>query len=349
MATPTNLVGFDTVVIDGDWLLYMVSSTCENNYIEVRDSVNSTEVTRYKNITAFKKTVPADDTKTVRDDYIIEDKKELKNSNSLQVGMFTLLSKIKKIKSDTKAKKVILALAGTDNFRDRIPLPVKYKGQRPPNKPLVYYDLRKYAEEQLAVDIAVDQEADDLLSINQYSHRENGLSVSCTLDKDNRGISGYLHNPTTCETKYIEGLGTFWLDTSTTKKKLMGYGRCFEYIQWIVGDPVDFYHPQDLISAKCIENKQSNLTKVIKKMSAPVAFEQLKDFKTDKEWLVYIHNLYYSWYKDLKWYKTWDGKLIKDIDYIDILQCYVDCVHMRRWENDRIDIRQVFKNQGIIK
>lgn len=347
--TINNPKGFDTVVIDGDWLLYNISSTCENTYIEVKDSIESTDIRRFKNITDFRKTIPKAESATARSDYIIEEKKELKNINSFDTGVFSLKSKIAKIKRETGAKKVILALAGSSNFRDRIPLPVKYKGKRSSEKPLVYKDLRAYVEKYESVDIAIDQEADDLLSINQYRHKDDAKSVSCTLDKDNKSIPGYLHNPVTGLVKHITGLGTFSLDNSTTKTKLVGYGRCWEYIQWCIGDPVDCYHPQDLLSKKCIEDKQSKYTKVVKKMSATDAYNSMKDLKTDKQWLKYVHDLYYSWYKDLNWYKTWDGKLIKDIDYIDILQCYVDCVHMRRWENDRVDIRQVFKDQGIIK
>lgn len=345
MTIPNN---FETVVIDGDWLLYNISSTCENSYIEVRDCETSMPQ-RYKNITEFRKTIPKDESSTVRDDYIIDEKKELKSPTSFTTGVFSLKSKIEKIRRQSKAKKVIIALAGTSNFRDRIPLPVKYKGQRTSPKPLIFYDLRQYVEKHHVVDIAIDQEADDILSINQYKNKDTAKSISCTLDKDNRSIPGYLYNPTSETITYIEGLGSFELDESTTKKKIMGYGRCFEYIQWITGDSVDFYHPQDLLSQKCIENNQSNLTKVKKKLSATVVYKQVKDFKTDKEWLKYINDLYYSWYKDLKWYKTWDGQLIKNVDYIDILQCYVDCVHMRRWDNDRIDIRKVLKDQGIIK
>ena len=348
--TINNPQGFDTVVVDGDWLLYNISSTCENEYIEVRDSIDSTDVRRFKNITEFRKTIPKAESSTARTDYIIEDKKELKAPNSFDIGVFSLKAKISKIKRETNAKKVILALAGTSNFRDRIPLPVEYKGQRSAKgKPMVYYDLRAYVEKYENVNIAIDQEADDLLSINQYENKDTGKSVSSTIDKDNKSIPGYLHNPVTGTVKYISGLGSFNIDESTTKKKLVGYGRCWEYIQWCMGDSVDYYHPQDLLSKKCIEAKQSQYTKVVKKMSVTDAYKDMSKLKTDKDWLKYIHDLYYSWYKDLTWYKTWDNKLITNIDYIDLLQCYVDCVHMRRWENDRVDIRKVFKDQGIIK
>lgn len=339
---------FDTVIIDGDWLLYRISCSGENTYIEVKESPNSTPI-RYKNITTLRSTLPKSEHSQVYTDYIIEEKKELKSLDAKPKAIMSLKAKIAKIKRETGAKKCILAIGGDNNFRDEIPLPVPYKGQRRgKSKPLLFHYLKDHILKYENVVVAHGQEADDLLSINQYSHCQSGLCVSSTLDKDNRSIPGYLHNPETGEVVYISGLGSCQLIDKSSKKQLFGYGRCWEYIQWIVGDPVDYYHPQDLLSKDCISNHRSNLTKVKTKLNHTFVYNKVKTFTTDKEWLQLIHDIYYDWYKDIKWYLTHDNKRITNIDYIDILQCYVDCAHMRRWENDRVDIRQVFKKQGII-
>ena len=41
-------------------------------------------------------------------------------------------------------------------------------------------------------------------------------------------------------------------------------------------------------------------------------------------------------------------KKIDKGDWIDILQAYVSVVHMRRWENDEINIREVLKKYKLI-
>lgn len=338
---------FESLIIDGDWLLFSVTSICDRKYIEVRDSLESTPI-EYKNITTFRGTLDKEFRKTVRDDYIIEDKVVLKDKMHLGSCIHILGSKIQGYLSTAKAKKIVIAVAGSSNFRDRIPLPKKYKGERDNSKPLLYQELKNYVLNNYECLVAEDEEADDILSKNQYQHKDCGTSLSCTIDKDNKSIPGYLLNPNNDHVSYVEGLGGFGLKTSGSKQKLYGYGRCWEYIQWVIGDSVDNYHPLDLLSKKCIQNNQSNYTKVTTKPSDHIVYEEVKDFTTDKEWLQYIHDKYYSWYSNLKWYKTWDDKLIKDVDYIDILQLYVDCAHMRRWDDDKVDIRQVLKNQEII-
>jgi hypothetical protein len=40
--------------------------------------------------------------------------------------------------------------------------------------------------------------------------------------------------------------------------------------------------------------------------------------------------------------------IIQTRDAIDIAQMYFDCAHMRRWEDDRIDVRELFDKLGIV-
>ena len=338
---------FDKLYIDGDWLLYLIASICEDTYIEVQDS--SGKISEYKNITTFKKILQDKAIPFIKEDYQIESKKRLKPGDVKMKGIFSLKGKIGKIKRNCKASEVIIALGGTSNFRDRLPLPVKYKGNRDNlQKPLMLEELKQWLDQNYNVEYAIDQEADDIISINQYQGSIDKKIVVCTLDKDSRSIPGFLHNPTAEETIDIQGFGSHSLETKGTKKQLYGVGRVWEYIQWISGDKVDNYHPQDLLSKSLIEAKRSNLIVSSTKKGHAKIYEDTKDFTTDLEWLTYSHDLFYSWYKDLEWYYTWDDILVENATYLDIFQVYVDVVHMRRWEDDRVNIKDVLKKFEII-
>ena len=340
---------FEKVYIDGDWLLYLIAAICEDNYIEVQDSEGG-EVTEYKNITTFKQVLTERGDPYNKDDYIIESKKRLKPGDVKMKGIFSLQGKIKSIQKESKAKKVVIALGGKSNFRDRLPLPVKYKGNRDNiQKPLMINMLKSWIDNNYEVEYADDQEADDIISINQYLGSKDQKTIVCTLDKDSRSIPGYLYNPGTKEILDIKGLGSHCIKQKSKKKALYGEGRIWEYIQWIAGDAVDNYHPQDLLNKNLIAAKRSNLIIPSRKMSVVKIHEETKNFTTDKEWLQYCHDLFYSWYKDLEWYYTWDDVLIENATYLDMFQVYVDVVHMRRWDNDRVIIKDVLKNFDIIK
>lgn len=81
----------------------------------------------------------------------------------------------------------------------------------------------------------------------------------------------------------------------------------------------------------------------------PLSFyNTFKDIKTDKDAWTFVANLYKEAYGDVT---EWDanGVLVKGT-WIDILQAYVDVVHMRRWLTpiDRLIVRNILKQYEII-
>ena len=71
-----------------------------------------------------------------------------------------------------------------------------------------------------------------------------------------------------------------------------------------------------------------------------------KDLNTDKECLKVIKDVYYNWYKDVSFWTDYNGNKVEG-DWLDILQMYCDTVHMRRWDDDRIDIKKVLSDMEI--
>lgn len=339
---------FDTVYIDGDWLIYNIAYICEDNYIEVKDLDNNF-IDTYTNVTTFKGTLSKDKLLNYKDLFLIEQKKKLKDGNQYSKAVFSIKAKIRSILKETNATKAIIALGGDSNFRNELLLPVKYKGNRKDiQKPLMHPIIRKWVEDNCEIEIAQNEEADDIISKRQYEGYLNKKIIVCTEDKDARGTPGYLYNPNSKKIIFIDGLGKHELIQKTNKNVLYGTGRCWEYLQILMGDKVDFYHPQDLLTKTSIQNKRSNLKKSVSKLSDTKLYECTKNFTTDKQWFQFIHDMYYTWYKDLEWYYTWDDYKVEDIDYLDLLQTYWLCVHMRRWDNDAPNIVDTLKKQNIL-
>lgn len=249
------------------------------------------------------------------------------------IARATVANKIKKWKAATGCSRVIIAMGGPTNFRDRLALFQKYKDRPPSNKPLKLKDVRALIIETYHCVISDDCEADDIIAMYQFKGREDGSYIVCTEDKDAKQTPGYTFNPRTEEIRCCSGFGKIDLITkisASNKKtyKIDGYGRCFFYYQVVCGDPVDTYHP-------------------FPKVISPYRFyNEFKDITTDKEAWVYVANLYKQHYADVKSWIDWQGTEHVGT-WVDILQVYVDVVHMFRNANDRLDVKKILNQYDI--
>lgn len=330
---PDKLSG-SLLVIDGDFLAFKVASVLETRCVKVFDE--DKELYTFKNKTAFKKS------EDYNSDFIVKDSQILKDNYKITMTFITK-SIVNNLLKSSNTKTPLIVLGGNTNFRDRLSLPVAYKGNRIDKlRPLALRETKDNFSKLYNTIYAEDEEADDLISKFQYKsfvEKNKGLIV-CTPDKDAKGTPGYLFHP---EDKYltlIEGLG-FVSIKQTSKIKLIGEGRKFFYSQLLTGDPVDNYFPCDIYKQKKNIDKKSAILSDFK------VFNMLKDLTTDKECLEVIKNTYYDWYKDVTFWLDFTGNRVEG-NWLDILQMYCDVVHMRRWDDDRIDIRQVLTDMKII-
>lgn len=331
------------LVVDGDWLAYMVASALEKKSVKIYDE-DGVFVKEYKNKTMFK-----DDTKNYNPNFRIEDSQSLpKNYKNNMV--FLVKKSISKFLAESNCQSVLIAMGGPTNFRTDLHLPNAYKGSRKDlAKPLSLYEVRDYVTKAYPSVISDGEEADDILSKYQfmsYQNRERRI-VACTLDKDARGTPGYLYNPNESYLTFIEGLGylsrTAKESSSGAKKyKFYGEGRKWFYAQLLTGDKADDYFPCDIYKQLNVNSIKAPLITDLK------AFNYLKDCTTDKECWEVIANVYKGWYKDVKEWTDYAGKTVKG-DWIDILQLYVDVVHMRRFDNDRVIVKTVLSKFDIIE
>lgn len=178
-------------------------------------------------------------------------------------------------------------------------------------------------------------EADDLISRYQFRGRKDQSFIVVTEDKDAKQTPGHLYNPRKMKIQDCSGFGKLELITKVNAKgvktyKIDGYGRLWFYYQIVCGDKVDTYHP---------------FPKVVSDKTFYEAFDSITN---DREAWEVVVDWYKKHYGDIESYVDWSGKEHKG-SWIDILQTYVDVVHMQRWEHDAIDVRAVLLSYGILE
>ena len=195
-------------------------------------------------------------------------------------------------------------------------------------------DVRKIVEHSFKCIFSDDCEADDLISEYQYRGRLDKSYIACTVDKDAKQTPGWLFNPLKETIKECSGFGNIELITKTSAKgirrySLDGKGRSFFYYQLICGDPVDTYcaFPTPLTPLKF--------------------FNEFGEIKNDKDAWSYVISKYKEAFSDLTEYVDFQGDVHKG-SWLDILQNYVDVVHMRRFTNDRVIVKDVLKKMELL-
>lgn len=330
------------VIIDGDWLAFLVSSALEKKSVKVYDE-NHVFVKEYKNRTKYK-----EDKKNYNPNFVIEDSQSLP-SNYKATMAFLFKKQIQGFLSATNCKDYLLALGGPTNFRNDLNLPRPYKGSRKDAiKPISLYEVRDFAAQNFNCIFSEGEEADDLLSKYQFTSYKDRTKryVACTLDKDARGTPGYLYNPNENRMMFIEGLGFLSRNPKETASgskiyKFYGEGRKWFYSQLLTGDKADDYYPCDIYKQITDNPSKSPIITDLK------CFNLLKDCESDRECWKVIVDVYKDWYKDVESWTNWQGNTIKG-NWTDILQVYVDVVHMRRFDNDRVDVKSVLTKFELI-
>lgn len=225
---------------------------------------------------------------------------------------------------------------GKTNFRDDLALLYsRYKDRvgsyRPPN----LSDVRALLKTLFSYEESIDCEADDIISRYQYLGRSDRSYIVVTEDKDAKQTPGYVYNPRKLEIRDCSGFGKLIpiIKVSASGKetfKLDGYGRLWFYYQLICGDKVDTYHP---------------FPKVVSDKTFYKVFENVES--DEEAWTIIV-----DWYKrhhgSVTKYEDWSGKEYVG-SWVDILQTYVNVVHMQRWENDVIDVRKVLKQYKLLE
>lgn len=302
---PTD--GNRIALIDGDMLPYIVGYTISDmTLVRAKSRVNSGQVSR------------------------IEDTPECKQAfdrinamlNAWVYGAECDAARIYMTKSDV-------------NFRLRLAFTKPYKGQRKEEKPAFFYELRQHLLDVHGAILAEGQEADDLMSIEQWKdhneflnetgnefpigspeHRVFSKTCIVSADKDLMIVPGW-HYTHGGEKKWVEPMG--WLElrrkSNGQVKDLKGAGLKFHYAQMIIGDTVDNYAG-------------------IQGRGAKFAFDLLDKCKDEKELYMAVLKAYKDkyGYGDIK-IKNYRGSWRIGKAYDLMLECG-RLAHMARFEGD---------------
>ncbi len=317
------------VIIDGDVLAFRVASVAETRHGSVlHKSSNTTR--EFQNRTAFKAFLKDKGVEFNKDDYEITD---------IQVDLGEELVKsiardqLQSIRTNLFPDVVEIHLSGKGNFRESLPLPVKYKGNRAETiKPLNLKKCRDFISSLHPTIIANGMESDDTMVISGYKYKKAGFdSILVTNDKDARAYSGlYLYNYTQeePELKLLPEIGSL---SETEKGAITGDGFLWYCFQMLNGDAVDNYKPTDLTQIKFGEKS---------------AYKILKECKTEKQALIAVLQKYKEWYPEKITYTSWDG-IEQTKDFFEIASLYHQCVRMKITKKDPLSFKKFLKSYNL--
>lgn len=341
----------EKLICDADSIAYKAAAANEDRSITTKHIEKGVEE-NWANRTAFRDYIK--DTTHTEDMYTIKDVQEPRH---ISYGKNLIREMIKGYHTRLGVPKGEIYIGGEGNFRDNIPLPMtyvatvgkwagksklggKYKENREDTlRPVQLKELRAWMVSELGAKVVNGQEVDDMSSIRAYTgFKDDVRIIQVTEDKDALQCSGWLFNPAKMiKPILIKGFG----ELHKEGKGFKGTGRMWLYYQALYGDSVDNYHGCDLWK---IEQDKAGKSVTF---GEAAAFKILQNATTDKEALTAVYNQYKSWYPEPVIYTDHTG-LIQKKDALEIMQMYFDCAHMRRWEDDRIEVVPMLTKLGII-
>lgn len=318
------------VLIDGDIIVFRTACACEERSINVLHK-KSERSKIFKNRTEFKSYLTAKDFEYIADDYEITDQQELNENLNYK---FLLDAQLKSIQENLWADETLIFIAGKGNFRDSLPLPKRYKGQRDNlMKPLLRDECKSYLVRKHKAELVHNEEVDDRVIWKGYELLEKGYDVVIvTSDKDANAYSGLkLYNYTQDNPEIVEipRLGSLWLND---KGDVKGLGLKWYALQHLIADSTDGMNVKDL----------TGVTFGVKS-----AYKLIKDLITPTEVIETIISKYKEWIgASTIEYTDYLGN-IRVINWLGAAQLYFSGIRMIEKKGALPDFRDFAKIHGI--
>lgn len=318
------------VLVDGDVLAFRASAGIEERSILVTHLPTGIEKT-FTNRTEFKKRLQekyAEGWKQKTPEYEISD---VQAAEDVSYACHIVKSRLAKLKDIFAADRIEVYLDGGNNFREKLPLPKRYKGNREGMlRPLHLQAVKDYMlkyQNALTVD---GVETDDVVNIRAYQElRKGNRAIIASNDKDtlqSEGIIFYDYTQDAPTAFLIPELGELHKEGNEIK----GCGFKFFAFQLLFGDPVDNYSPTDVCNVRY--GKTS-------------AFNDLKDLTSSKDICEKVVAKYREWYPSPVVYQSWTGATIT-ADWRGMLDLYFKCAYMQRDWDDQTTWDILFKMKG---
>lgn len=318
-----------TIVIwDGDILSYRAAAVIEERSVRVTHEPSGKSKI-FKNRTECKKSLEQNGRVF---DPVIYKFEDIQVAEPAVNAFGIIKNQIEKTNDKLFADEYLVCLSGKSNFRDRLPLPALYKGQRVNTmRPVHLKACKTYLYKNHPSQLAIDKEADDDLIIKGYEYLEKGYNVIIAgQDKDSRAYSGLnLYNFTTDnpEIEIMPKFGRLY----DTGKDIKGEGFIWFCHQWLYGDPTDNYKPCELARVRFGEKGSYGL---------------LKDARDEKDALEIVIEQYNKWYsKGVGYVDCFGEKRFVDSDFL--LDMYFKCARMMAYEDDPLDYHLLCKQYGV--
>lgn len=314
------------VAIDGDLISFKAAAANEERSIEALH-VPTGRIKTFKHRTEMKKEIDLE--KFPLSDFEITD---VQTPGELSHALHTVKMMVQGIVEKADADSIEMYMSGNDNFRDTLPLPEVYKGNRVDTlRPVQLKEVREYLTKKFGA-ITYHGEADDKLSMRQWDERNSDVKlVVASIDKDTYGCDGWMLNWDKMDKPFlIDGLGKLWQDD---KGKVWGTGFKWKCLQWTVGDSVDNLKPTHLCGVKFGEKG---------------ALKILDPLETYDDCIKAVAGKYKEWYPEPVKYVDQCGKDV-EASWIDLMQTYFLGIHMKRWEEDTPSVEEMLKNCGVLK
>lgn len=173
--------GSSVLIVDADTVVFRIASASDKKTI-IAESPKGAKRS-FKNRTEFKKFLTKNSALHRLNDYKITDHIE---AEPLSFCLKTLKRKIENLKKDTGSDYCEIYFGGSGNFRLDLPLPVKYKGQRPPEKPTHLKEGHEYYVKNYGSKEIIGVETDDVVQqrLVEIAKQDGVKAFLATIDKD---------------------------------------------------------------------------------------------------------------------------------------------------------------------
>lgn len=316
------------LLVDADTVAFRAAAVCEKRSVDVTH-IPSGKVKTFKTRTEFKNrlTEKNGNLDSLKDYSFADVQTPESVANALQAAK----SIMTKIFTSIEPDDMIVYIGGKDNFREKLPLPSKYKGNRGDMlRPVLLDEVKSYITRKYKAKSPVGIEADDAINIRGYEELAKGNSVIiASNDKDTFQSEGLKMFDYTKEKPFIFDIPE--IGSLTVKgAECKGAGLKFFAYQLLCGDNTDNYKPTEICKAR---------------FGATGAFKLIQPLESSAEILEAVVQKYKEWYPDVVTYNTWDGKEITT-NWEGILDLYFQCAYMKRSKDDPSDWKLFFKERG---
>ena len=318
------------LLIDGDLIGFTIAAAAEKRKIDVKHSPSGI-VKQFKNRTEFKNLMKSKE-KEITSDYVITD---IQIPDTPAAVERSINYKLRNLVDLLEADRYEIFVGGKNNFRDTLPLPAPYKGNRDDSiKPVNLSVAVEHLREKFGAATPDGHEADDELSIRAYDILNRGhRAIICTLDKDAYQAEGIeVYNWNDEKLTLIDPLGCIYIDESKVSKPIKGWGLKFFSYQLLYGDDTDNYSPYEL-------SKYS--------FGSKSAFNVVKDCTTEQEVLEAVVKTYKLFYPEPISYVAHTGEIVNNAYWKFMLDLYFKCAYMKRSPNDPSCSIEFFRKRNV--